>query len=100
MPHVINPPPSFPFGNRCFLFPLSNQAKICYTPPTMSRSLTPIEISSIPDLVRLVEEVQATQTPRELQRDQKTVAVLMPPTAKALAKTQDKTRLHEALALA
>jgi len=44
----------------------------------MSRNLIPIDISNLPDLLRLAEEVQNTKTPRILKRDTETVAVLMP----------------------
>lgn len=39
---------------------------------------TPLDISNIPDLVRIVEKVEATKKPLELQKDNKIVAVLMP----------------------
>src|SRR5712692_5669309 len=39
---------------------------------------TPIDISNNPDLLRLVEEVEATQTPRKLMRENKPLAILMP----------------------
>ncbi len=48
----------------------------------MSRHLTPIDISNMPDLVRLAEEVAATHQPRELKRDNTIVAVLSPAIAK------------------
>ncbi len=48
----------------------------------------------MPDLVQIVEEVAATKTPRELKRDNKIVAVLMP------SDTQRKTSIQDALALA
>ena len=44
----------------------------------MSNTLTPIDISHMPDLLDLVEEVEATKEPRELKRDDKVVAVLSP----------------------
>jgi|SRR5436190_23394191 hypothetical protein len=44
----------------------------------MSRHLTPIDISNMPELVRIAEEVEATKTPRALKRDNKTVALLVP----------------------
>ena len=44
----------------------------------MSTNLTSIDISHLPDLLRIAEEVKATKTPRELKRDSKTVAILMP----------------------
>jgi hypothetical protein len=44
----------------------------------MRRLLTPIDISKMPDLLDLVEEVEATRKPRELRRDNKSVALLTP----------------------
>ena len=44
----------------------------------MSSNATPIDISHMPDLLDLVEEVEATKTPRALKRDDKVVAVLSP----------------------
>ena len=44
----------------------------------MRSNLTPIDISHMPDLLDLVEEVEATKKPRELKRDDKVVAVLSP----------------------
>ena len=44
----------------------------------MSNNLTPIYISKMPDLLDLVEEVEATKKPRELRRDNKPVALLTP----------------------
>jgi len=44
----------------------------------MSSNLTPIDISNMPDLLDLVEEVEATKKPRELRRDNKPVALLTP----------------------
>ena len=52
----------------------------------MSNTLTPIDISNMPDLVRLTKEVEATQTPLELKRENKIVAVLSPAVAKNTAK--------------
>ena len=43
----------------------------------MSNTLTPIDISTMPELARIVEEVAATQQPRELKRDNQTVAVCL-----------------------
>jgi hypothetical protein len=39
---------------------------------------TPIDITNMPDLVRIAEEVEATKTPRELVRENKPLAVIMP----------------------
>ena len=44
----------------------------------MSSILTPIDISKMPDLLDLVEEMEATKKPRELKRDDRVVAVLSP----------------------
>jgi hypothetical protein len=44
----------------------------------MSRHLTPIDISNIPDLVRIVEEIKHTKEPRILKQDSEPVAMLMP----------------------
>ncbi len=44
----------------------------------MNRSLTPIDISNSPELIRIAEEVRSTNTPRVLKRNSETVAVLMP----------------------
>ena len=41
----------------------------------MSSNLTPIDISKMPDLLDLVEEVEATKKPRELMLDNKTAAI-------------------------
>ena len=37
----------------------------------------PIDVSNIPELVRLTEEVEATQEPCELKRNVRTVAIIM-----------------------
>ena len=60
----------------------------------MSSHLTPLDISTSPELLRLVEEVATTKKPRELKRENTIVAVLMPTTRKR------NTRMQEALALA
>ena len=57
----------------------------------MSSHLTPLDISTSPELLRLVEEVATTKKPRELKRDNQTVAVLMPVAPAKKAKT-----VHEA----
>lgn len=62
----------------------------------MTAHPTPIDISTMPDLVRLTKEVEARQTSLELTRENKIVAVLMPPPTA----TSKKTSIEEALALA
>src|SRR6266516_381108 len=61
----------------CLHFPSTNQAAICYNGAVM-RTLTPIDISNLPDLLRIAEEVQTTKTPRILKRDREPLAVSMP----------------------
>ena len=53
----------------------------------------PIDISNIPELVRIAEEVEATKTPRELIRENKPVALITPMTgAKKIKKQKAKTK--------
>src|SRR2546421_7384040 len=69
-----------------------NQAIICYNHLTMSHPI-PIDISNIPELVRIAEEVEATKTPRELRRENKPVALITPMTgAKKAKKHKGKTK--------
>ena len=44
----------------------------------MTTDPTPIDISNMPDFMRLVKEVEATKKPRKLIRNNKPVALLMP----------------------
>lgn len=44
----------------------------------MATHPTPLDISNMPDLVRIVEEVKSTKKPRILKRDSEPVALLMP----------------------
>jgi hypothetical protein len=54
---------------------------------------TPIDITNMPDLVKIAEEVEATKTPRELRRENKPVALITPVTgAKKAKKQQAKTK--------
>jgi len=64
----------------------------------MQRTSTPIDISTMPELVHLVDEVIATKKPRALQRDNKIVAVLTP--VERERKQQNKDAIEETLALA
>src|SRR6266568_3355240 len=71
-----------------------------YNPVIMSKHLTPVDISTIttyPDLLHLVEEVNTTKQPRILKRDSETVAVLMPVATAIQPKKRTKTKAdHEA----
>src|SRR5213080_923512 len=54
---------------------------------------TPIDISNMPELVRIAEEVEATKTPRELKRDNKPIALITPITqSKPQRKKRGKTK--------
>jgi hypothetical protein len=59
----------------------------------MTSDPTPIDISNMPDLMRLVKDVEATKKPRKLVRNNKAVAVLMPTTTSpAPKKKRTKTK--------
>ena len=44
----------------------------------MAQEHSPIDISDMPELLAIVEEVQATRRPRVLRRDSTDVAILIP----------------------
>jgi len=44
----------------------------------MAQQPTPVDVSDLPDLLRLAEEVRATRRPRVLRRGDEDLAVLMP----------------------
>ena len=46
----------------------------------MASELAPIDISSMPDLARLADEVRSTKKPRRLRRNNEDVALLVPAT--------------------
>ena len=46
----------------------------------MQREMKHIDISNVPELLRIAEEVQSTRQPRILTRDSEDVAVLIPVT--------------------
>jgi hypothetical protein len=59
----------------------------------MTTNPTPIDISNMPDLMRLAEEVEMTKKPRKLIKDKKTVAILMPTgTSLSPKKKRSKTK--------
>jgi hypothetical protein len=64
----------------------------------MTTNPLPIDISNMPDLARLAEEVEATQKSRILKRHKKTVAILMPVEPVLTPKKQQA--IEETLALA
>ncbi len=65
----------------------------------MATHTTPIDISTMPDLVQIVEEVAATKQPRELKRDNTIVAVLTPVETKRKHQ-KNQQAIEETLALA
>ena len=60
---------------------------------------TPIDITNMPELVRIAEEVDATNKPRVLKRDNTTLAILTPVKKKQPHQAKQKA-IKEALALA
>src|SRR5258708_19198634 len=64
---------------------------IWYNASTMPQPI-PIDISNIPELARIAEEVEATKTPRELKRENKTVEVIVPATKSARKKKRGETK--------
>lgn len=44
----------------------------------MSRHIIPIDASKLPDLLRIAEEVNTTKTPRLINRNGETLALIMP----------------------
>ena len=46
----------------------------------MASELAPIDISSMPDLARLADEVRSTKKPRLLRRNNEDIALLVPAT--------------------
>jgi len=69
----------------------------------MARELTPIDISNVPDLLRLAEEVAASGEPRVLRRASEDLAVVMPVKKRVPArrrKVRAKTEADDAAFLA
>ena len=60
---------------------------------------TPLDITNMPDLVRIAEEVEATNKPRVLKRDNTPIAILTPVTKKHSSRAKRKA-IKETLALA
>ena len=59
----------------------------------------PIDITNMPDLVRIAEEVEATNKPRVLKRDNTPLAILTPVKKNQSAQAKQKA-IKETLALA
>ena len=56
----------------------------------MQREVKHIDISNVPELMRIVEEMLAARQPRILSRDDEDVAVLMPVTSAPESPTQQE----------
>src|SRR6266516_3134141 len=74
-------------------------AVACYNSPVMAADTTPVEISNNPELLRLAEEVKATNKPRLLKRDNTPLAILTPVKKKQSSQSKSKA-MKETLALA
>ncbi len=74
------------------------QAVFCYNHLTMPHP-TPIDITNMPELVRIAEEVRASDQPRVLKRDNMPIAMLTPVKKKQSARAKSKA-VKAALALA
>ncbi|MBI4493911.1 MAG: hypothetical protein HY690_14055 [Chloroflexi bacterium] len=63
----------------------------------MARELKVIDVSRVPELLRLAEEVRGTNEPRLLRRDGEDLAILMPARRSPKRPRRAKTRAdHEA----
>jgi hypothetical protein len=58
------------------------------------RELKPLDISNLPELVRIAEEVQSTQQPRVLRRRSEDVAVIVPVTGSPSTVTDGEPAGH------
>ena len=79
-------------------FRACNHETFCYNRLNMSQP-TPIDITNIPELVRIAEEVEATNKPRVLKRDNTPIAILTPVTKKQSSQAKSKA-MKETLAIA
>lgn len=58
----------------------------------MAKDMNYIDISNVPDLLRIAEEVQTTKKPHMLRRDNEDLAVLMPVTSRRHKDMRTKTK--------
>jgi hypothetical protein len=66
----------------------------------MTTEPTPIDITNIPDLLRLAEEVEATKKPRVLKRHNTPIALLAPVKRQPMAKTKQQANYEAFLSAA
>jgi len=64
----------------------------------LAADITPVEISNNPELLRLAEEVKATNKPRLLKRDNTPLAILAPVKKKQSSKAKSEA-IKETLAM-
>ena len=60
----------------------------------MAREPKRIDITNVPELLRIAEEVRASQEPRVLRRDNEDVAILMP-ARRARKPTRGRPLIHD-----
>lgn len=58
----------------------------------MSRHIIPIDASKLPDLLKVAEEVNITQTPRLIKQKGETLALLMPAGAAGKRRSEPQKR--------
>jgi hypothetical protein len=63
----------------------------------MAKELTSIDISNVPDLLRVAEDVRATNTPRVLRRNNEDIALVVPIAARVYRKRVAPDSLAKAL---
>lgn len=61
----------------------------------MARELKPIDITNVPELLRIVEEVQQTNQPRILKRDSEELAILSPVTRRKRSPSKAQPVTHD-----
>ena len=65
----------------------------------MARELAPVDISTMPDVLRLVDAVQRKRLPQRLQRGAEDVAILVPARAHRRRRQDKKRSSQEAAAV-
>jgi hypothetical protein len=64
----------------------------------MAKELAPIDITNIPDLLRVAEDVHATKRPRVLRRNDEDIAVVMPIAGAPGSRRSPRSAVADALA--
>src|SRR4051812_32967747 len=66
--------------------------------PDMAKELAPIDISHVPELLRVAEDVRATNTPRVLRRNDEDIAMVVPLAPRSSAIRPASSNVAKALA--